>query len=168
MTSARRLRSYDYVNQPLAPVLDALKRGASGIFARATNGAAERERAIGVQLRVKLGPLDVATDVRVEVGPVEGPVASAAGHEVSVFPLTWSAASRPSLFPHMQAKLLVYALSSSETQLEFEGTYDPPFGLLGEAIDSVAGHRIAEACVLHFVQDVAAQIRTELGTPAKV
>jgi hypothetical protein len=164
MTSTRRLRSYDYVNQPLTAVLTALKRGAPGIFTRATNGAAEREHAIGVQLRVKIGPLDVATDVRVEVGTVEGPSPSAAGHEVTAFPLTWSAASSPSLFPHMQAKLLVYPLSSSETQLEFDGTYDPPFGLLGEAIDSVAGHRIAEACVLHFVQDVAAQLRTELGT----
>lgn len=166
MTSARTLRSYDYVNQPLAPVLSALKRGASGIFSRATNGAAEREHALGVQLRVKIGPLDVATDVHVEVGPVEEPNAS--DPEVTVFPLTWSSASSPSLFPHMQAKLRVYPLSSSETQLELDGTYDPPFGLLGEAIDSVAGHRIAEACVLHFVQDVAAQLRTELGTPVKV
>jgi hypothetical protein len=163
MSTARRLRSYDYVNQPLAAVLAALQRGAPGIFTRATNGAAEREHALGVQLRVKIGMLDVATDVHVEVGTVEGPNPSPSGYEVAAFPLSWHAVASPSLFPHMQAKLLVYPLSSHETQLELEGSYDPPFGLLGDAIDSVAGHRIAEACVHQFVQDVAAQLRAELA-----
>jgi len=163
MTTARRLRSYDYVNQPVAPVLAALTRAGTSIFARATNGAAEREQALAVQLRVKLGMLDLATDVNVALGAVEGPTASASGYEVTAFPLSWQSAARPSLFPHMQAKLLVYALSSSETQLELEGSYDPPLGLLGDAIDAVVGHRIAEACVLHFLQDVAAQLRAELA-----
>ena len=64
----------------------------------------------------------------------------------------------------MRGRLSVYPLSRSETQLEFEGVYDPPLGLLGDAIDAMAGHRIAEASVLQFLRDVAALLRSELAT----
>ena len=162
MSTARTLRSYDYVNRPVSVVLEALQRDAPGIFSRATSGAAERERALGVQLRMRIGVVDVTADIQVEVGPQQGPKPFTAGHEVTAFPLTWRSAKTPSLFPYMRARLLIYPLSSHETQLELDGEYDPPLGMLGDAIDSVIGHRVAEACVLRFVQDVAAQLRTEL------
>jgi hypothetical protein len=166
MTAQRTLRCYDYVNQPFAQVEGALRRDAAGIFKRATTGAAERERAIAVQLHVQVGALDVATDVEVEVGPVDDTTSSPFGSQATVFPLSWRAASSPSLFPCMKARLSVYPLSRAETQLEFEGTYDPPFGWLGDAIDSAVGHRLAEASVLHFLHDVAALLRTELSAKA--
>jgi hypothetical protein len=158
-----RLRCYDYVNQPDAKVRAALRSDAAGIFARATMSATERERSIGVQLHVRLGPLDVATDVRVEVGTPEEMMSSPVGYSMTVFPLSWSAVKTPSLFPRMRGRLSVYPLSRSETQLEFEGLYDPPLGLLGDAIDAMAGHRIAEASVLQFLREVAALLRTELA-----
>jgi hypothetical protein len=163
MTIDRTLRCYDYVSQPFAQVHAALSRDAAGIFKRATTVAAEREFAIGVQLRVRVGMVSLATDVHVEVGPMQDTMSSPLACEVKVFPLSWSAISNPGLFPHMKAKLLVYPLSKLETQLEFEGTYDPPLGLLGDAFDSVIGHRIAEASVLHFLQDVTALLRIELA-----
>jgi hypothetical protein len=166
MTTDRTLRCYDYVSQPFAQVHAALSRDAAGIFKRATTVAAEREYAIGVQLRVRVGVISVATDVHVEVGPMQNTTSSPLACEVKIFPLTWSSISSPSLFPHMKAKLLVYPLSRLETQLEFEGTYDPPLGLLGDAFDSVVGHRIAEASVLHFLQDVTALLRSELAESA--
>jgi hypothetical protein len=166
MTIDQRLRCYSYVSQPFAQVHGALSRDAAGIFKRATTVAAEREYALSVQLRVRVGMISVATDVKVEVGPMENTMSSPLGYEVKVFPLTWSSVSGPSLFPRMNAKLLVYPLSRFETQLELEGTYDPPLGLLGDAFDSVVGHRIAEASVLHFLQDVTALLRSELAKTA--
>jgi len=54
----------------------------------------------------------------------------------------------------------VYPLTASETQLDFAGTYEPPMGIVGAAIDALVLHRVvAEASVLHFVQDVAAFLR---------
>lgn len=164
MTTSQRLhRSYDYVNHSYARVLEALRRDASGVLSRATHAAAERERAIGVQLRLRMAGIEVSTDVRVEVAPVKEEAETSSTHALATFPLTWSSVASPSFFPHLRGNLRVYPLSSHETQLELEGTYDPPLGVVGDAFDSVIGHRIADACVLRFVQDVAAQLRTELA-----
>src|SRR5689334_4305594 len=98
MTDQHRLRCYDYVNQPDAKVRDALRSDAAGIFARATTSATERERSIAVQLHVRVGPLDVATDVRIEVGTPEETMSSPFGYPMTVFPVSWSAVKTPSLF----------------------------------------------------------------------
>jgi len=166
MTSQHTLRCYDYVNQPFERVQNALRNDAAGIFKAATSSAGERVSALGAQLRVRVGVLEVATQVRIEVGPATSEMSSPWGYEIAVFPLQWQSSSSPSLFPRMQAKLQVYPLSSRETQLDFEGTYDPPLGLLGDAVDALVGHRIAEACALRFVQDVAALLRARLAETA--
>ncbi|HKU42148.1 MAG TPA: hypothetical protein VJR89_28510 [Polyangiales bacterium] len=163
MSTERILRCYDYVNQPFPRVQEALRKDVAGILRRATTGAAERERDIAAQLHVRLGAIDVAADVSIMIGPVEETMSSPWGYQVSVFPLQWQSLSAPSLFPQMKAKLYVYPLSTRETQIEIDGTYTPPLGLLGDAIDAVVGHRIAQASVLHFVQDIAALLRSELA-----
>jgi hypothetical protein len=166
MAAQRTLHCYDYVSHPFPQVQAALHQGAAQIFARATKGAAERERDLAVQLHVRVGMLDVATDVKVEVGPIKETMSSPWGYQVMVLPITWQSASNPSLFPRLKAELLVYPLSSHETQLELEGTYDPPLGILGDAIDAMIGHRIAEASVLHFLRDIAARLQADIGTKA--
>ena len=71
----------------------------------------------------------------------------------------------PRLFPFMKAELSIYPLTATETQLDFLGSYEAPFGVLGGAVDAVVGHRIAEASVHRFIKDVAAYLRTELSKP---
>jgi hypothetical protein len=68
--------------------------------------------------------------------------------------LTWKAASAPVLFPLMHATLSVRPVVSSDTQVMIEGHYDPPLGFGGEAIDSAVGHRVAQATVHRFLDDV--------------
>jgi hypothetical protein len=60
----------------------------------------------------------------------------------------------------MHAELAVYPLTSTETQLEFSGDYEPPLGLLGGAVDAVAGHRIADASIHRFVTELAESLRS--------
>ena len=72
----------------------------------------------------------------------------------------------PRLFPFMKAELAIYPLTSTETQLDFSGAYEPPLGALGKAMNAVAGHRLAEASVHRFVNDVAGYLRTTLGRQA--
>ena len=76
--------------------------------------------------------------------------------------LEWEGASMPGLFPVMKAELSVYPLTVTETQLDFLGVYEPPFGAVGKAMNAVIGHRIAEASVHRFVSDVAAYLRQAL------
>jgi hypothetical protein len=59
----------------------------------------------------------------------------------------------------MTGELRIYPLTSSETQLDFMGRYDPPLGVVGGAMDSLVGHRIAEASVHRLITDVAHYLR---------
>jgi hypothetical protein len=159
--SAHQLRYYQYVNRPYEQVRDALRKDTVGIFQRATTAAADRARAIVATLRASVGAVEVAADVEIQVKsaeekhPATGPVTEIVLH--------WKAAKHPEMFPIMDAVLSVYPLSSAETQLDLLGTYQPPLGVVGAALDAMVGHRLAEASVHRFVEDTADRLRKELG-----
>jgi hypothetical protein len=74
----------------------------------------------------------------------------------------WEASRTPALFPSMHLELSAWPLSSTDTQLEIAGEHRPPLGPVGKAIDAAIGHRIAEASVHHFLDDIVAQIGRDL------
>lgn len=120
----------------LAPIADAAYREAEGIRAR-----------IGIGVKPML-----AKTVRIDVGsPLRGATESAV-------PLTWEATGTPGLFPRMEADLVIASLGPDLTQLSLRGTYKPPLGGLGRALDRTVLHRIAEASVKSFVDRVASLI----------
>jgi hypothetical protein len=163
MSKQQELRVYDYVNHPYASVRDTLLRDPRAIFERATTTAAKRAHALGAAIHVKVGPLDLVVDVAIRVVAIDE-VRSPLGQTATRLELDWKSTNRPDWFPTMKGTLLVYALTAAETQLDFAGTYDPPMGIVGAAIDALILHRVvAEASVLHFVQDVAAFLRTTIS-----
>lgn len=166
MNTHRTINHCESIEQPAAVVQDLLRAGAARIFTRATCRATAREQSFCVRLHMQVGSLDIATAASVQIGPIEESPPSPFGAQVIAIPLTWSAVSSPGLFPRMRASVFVYPLSSRETFLDFEGEYTPPLGRFGEAIDAVVGHRIAQACVAHFMQDVAAFLREQLSRSA--
>jgi hypothetical protein len=156
------LRVYDYVNHPFARVAAAFSKDTPGIIQRATTAAGERASELGAKLHAQLGPIDVTADVAIEVGPMdETPLPS--GRPALRVPITWKAIRTPRAFPVMQGELTIYPLTATETQLELAGSYVPPLGALGRALDSAILHRIAEASVLQFVQELARFLREELN-----
>jgi hypothetical protein len=164
MAQPHELRCYDYVNRPYAVVRDALRTDLGRIFERATKGAAGRAHALAANLKVELGALEIGTDVVIEVLGVEEREEGPVGHTHTTFiKLRWKAARAAALFPSMEAELVVYPLSRDETQLELHGFYRPPLGAVGSALDSLVGHRIADASVHRFVTDVASLLRGELA-----
>src|SRR5262249_11070483 len=122
MSRRHELRCYDYVNHPYADVRDALWSNALAIFKRATTAAAARANDLGVELRVRIGAIEVSADVDIQITAVEE-VRSPFGHPATKLTLDWKSARRPGLFPAMTGELTAYALSSTETQLEFFGNY---------------------------------------------
>lgn len=164
MSEGRTIRAYDYVNQPFEGVRAALLADTAGIFNRATHVASERGRKLAASLRVNLAGVEVAKEITIEVlgSSDSGEPNSNLGRATRI-ELRWRAAGNSGLFPTMNAELWLYPLSSTETQLDLKGTYEPPFGALGTMLDALAGHRIAEACVHQFVVDVAARLRSDLG-----
>jgi hypothetical protein len=162
MSEGRELHCYEYVVVPYERVRDTLRRDAAGIFARATAAAASRARDLVATLRVDVGGLEIGANIKIEVRTI-AERESALGDHVTELSIAWTAASASSLFPSMEATLTVYPLSASESQIALHGRYRPPLGVVGQALDNIVGHRVAEASVLRFVRDVAARINAELA-----
>ena len=163
MTKGREIRCFDYVNYPYARVRDALAANALEVFRSATQAAASRAHSVASQLRVDIGGIEVGADIEIAVREIEERPAAATSSPRTCLQLEWEAAKRPHLFPFMRAELAIYPLTASETQLDFSGCYEPPLGVLGRAMDSIVGHRVAEASVHRFVTDVAAYLRRTIG-----
>ena len=165
MSNPRTLRCYDYVPIPYVKVREALRRDAVAIFQRATQSAATRAGEVSASLRAGVGPFEVGVDATIAIRNVTDEI-SALGDSTTRIELTWSAARRAGLFPSMTAVLSLYPLSAGETQLDLDGEYRPPLGALGNALDALIGHRLAEAASLRFLRDVSVYLTRELADPA--
>lgn len=108
----------------------------------------------GEELRSKVGPASVvAKSVALEIGT---PQLQKRG---LVYPLRWTAVGAESLFPDMRADLILTQDGMDRTTMTLSGTYDPPLGVVGRALDRVLLGRVAEATVRNWVDRLAAAIR---------
>jgi hypothetical protein len=153
----RELRCYDYVNAPYEAVCEALRKDARGIFARATDEATGRADELGPTLGARVAGVDVSIPIAIRIGAITS--TETYGLSSTRFALSWQGAQRAWLFPTMTAHLDVYPLSAHETQLDLQGTYAPPLGVIGELGDALVAHRVAEAAVQRFLRTVASHMR---------
>jgi hypothetical protein len=163
MDKGRQIRCYDYVNHPYERVRDALKHDALTVFQSATKTAAFRAESVAAELHVDFGSVGVKTDINIALNGVEEKVADAASMPITRLLLEWEAATMPRFFPLMKGELSLYPLTATETQLDFSGVYEPPFGPVGKTLNAIVGHRIAEVSVHRFVSDVAGYLRQALA-----
>jgi hypothetical protein len=163
MSTGREIRCYDYVNHPYERVRDALKKDALAVFQSATKAAASRAQSVAAALHVDFGGIGVNTDIKISVKQVEEKAADAISTATTRLRLEWEAATLPQLFPVMNGELSIYPLTPTETQLDFCGVYEPPFGAVGKTMNAIVGHRIAEVSVHRFVSDVAGYLRKTLS-----
>ncbi len=163
MNTGREIRSYDYVNRPYERVRDALRQSAPAIFHSATKAAASRAQSVAAELHVDFGGIGVTTDINISVKDIEEKVFEGTSTPRTRLLLEWEAATMPRLFPLMKGELSVYPLTSTETQLDFCGIYEPPFGAVGKTMNAIVGHRIAEVSVHRFINDVAGYLRQALS-----
>lgn len=163
MGTGREIRSYDYVNRPYERVRDALRENALAVFQSATKAAASRAQSIAAELHVDFGGIGVKTDIHISVKNIEERVVDTTATRTTRLLLEWEAATLPRLFPFMKGELALYPLTATETQLDFSGTYEPPFGAAGKTMNAIIGHRIAEVSVHRFVSDVAGYLRLTLA-----
>jgi hypothetical protein len=163
MSKLPEIHCYDYVNHPYEQVCDALTRNTLAVFQAATKAAASRAQSVASELHVDIGAIGVKADIKIAVKNVEEKRSESLSAPATRLQLEWEAASKPGLFPLMRAELAIYPLTKTETQLDFRGEYEPPFGALGKAVNAVAGHRIAEASVHRFVNELAEYLRKTLA-----
>ena len=67
------------------------------------------------------------------------------------------------LFPVLDADLRLASAGDQVTLLTVAGVYRPPLGPLGEALDRVILHRVADATIRNFAVWIAAQITGRPG-----
>ncbi len=163
MSSGRNLRSYDYVNHPYDRVRDTLKQNAVAVFQSATKAAASRAESVAAELHVDFAGMGVKADIKIIVKGIEEKAPDTTSSASTTLFLEWEAATLPRLVPLLQGELSVYPLTTTETQLDFSGSYEPPFGAVGKTMNAIAGHRIAEVSVHRFVSDVAGYLRQALA-----
>lgn len=110
----------------------------------------------GEHIRTRVGSEMVAKTVELTVAePSRGAIET-------WIPIEWCATGAPSLFPRMQAEIVVAGIGPDTTQLALRGNYQPPLGRMGEALDRVLLHRIAESSVKRFVDHIAAATTEEV------
>jgi hypothetical protein len=162
MSHPRIIRCYEYVTRPYGAVRGLLHRAPLDLLHRATTRAAARSNDLAGRLNVDLGGIELGVEVALEVQSVTDGEAAGGLSPVTRVAIGWQAARAPSFFPLMSGHLSAWPLTTSETQIELEGSYTPPLGALGVAIDAAVGRRVADAAVRRFVEDVVERIRDEL------
>ena len=68
---------------------------------------------------------------------------------------TWRATGSQGIFPVLSADLEVAALSPQITHLTLRGSYEPPLGAVGQRLDRLLMHRVAEATIRSFMRRLA-------------
>lgn len=121
-----------------------------GLVDRAQGRGSDLLASVGFGSRVRL-----AHNVSVNVGQcvqMDGRV---------ILPMHWRAEGAAGLFPQVDAQIDVAPLGPEGSQLAINARYDPPFSALGRAADRAALHRVAEAVIKDFLDQVAEAMMTE-------
>ena len=170
MNTGKPICVYDYVNKSYKEVREQLIWKGLEIFYRATKNATPQLEELKPELHANFGGIEVSAEISIKIGSITETEESIRRGRVTSVDLEWEAARMHRLFPLMKAQLLVYPLTSTETQLELSGNYELPFGLLGSAVDDIAGYRIAEMSCQQFITDIAVYLRNvaEYSTAARV
>ena len=81
--------------------------------------------------------------------------------EKVIFPVHWRSEGAVGLFPELDAEIEIAPLGPARSQLAINARYEPPFGALGRAADRAALHRVAEAVIKDFIDNVAEAVMVE-------
>jgi hypothetical protein len=115
---------------------------------------------VGEDFRLRVGPSGsgarLAKTVAVRIG---NPVIR---DEVLNLPMLWEAVGTPGLFPRLDASLELAPMAPALAQLTFFGRYDPPLGRLGQSLDRLLLHHLAEHTIRAFLSEIARRVTAGL------
>jgi hypothetical protein len=162
MAKPRTLSCDACVEAPYDRVAAILRLDPRALLQRATTSAAVRAASLAATLRVTIAGLELGVRVRLLVRSIRDvPNHDAAAPGGVAVLVSWEAMDNAAFFPSLLGELVATPFSGNETQLELHGSYWPPMGPFGSSIDTTVGHRIAEAALHRFLDDVCAELRSE-------
>ena len=151
---------FRWLRIPYERVRTLLLTGAVDLLEPAASAGLAHSREVLTTLDAEVAGLHLEREVSISLGgflDIGDPL------PILKMPLQWHAANHPELYPVMDGTLEAYPISGDRTQLSIQGHYRPPFGRLGTAIDKLILHRIAEAAVEHFLDQIAERIHAEVN-----
>lgn len=105
----------------------------------------------------RVGAVGISRLVRVQSSALAGTPDSAG------LAIRWEAAGSGSgLFPVLDADVRLAPAGEHLTLLTLTGSYRPPFGRAGEAVDRAVMHRVATATVRNFLASMAAALTRQV------
>jgi hypothetical protein len=114
----------------------------------------------GIELTTRVGAAGVSKLVQIQVAPLAGSVGPGLA-------IRWQATGPGrSQFPVLDADIRLSRADDQVTLLALTGTYRPPLGPIGEALDQALLRRVAAASVRHFLSQLGAAI-SERPDPAQ-
>jgi hypothetical protein len=129
-----------HIKQPIKQVSDALLTSPSNWF----------PKSVGIHV----AGVPVRKRVSVEFGE---PVRTSTW---AVIPISWKPTFGRKLLPVMNGKVDVSPVSKDETRLTVSGMYEPPLGRLGEQLDEVLMHNVAEGTVKELAEKIAERLES--------
>ena len=111
----------------------------------------------GEELYARVGPAkaDLAKTVRLEIGMPE------IRKSGLVYAISWTASGAKMLFPKLTADLTLIHVGRERTKLSLDGTYEPPLGPIGRAVDRILLKNVAESTVQDWVDRVAEAVSSD-------
>lgn len=82
----------------------------------------------------------------------------------AVIPISWKPTFGRKILPVMNGKVDVSPVSTDETRLTVSGMYEPPLGRLGEQLDEVLMHNVAEGTVKELAELIAQRLQASAKT----
>src|SRR5262245_28867299 len=79
---------------------------------------------------------------------------------VVLLPLRLRVEDHQRLFPSLEGSLDAAWLGPGRTHLALTASYEPPFGVVGRAVDRALLHRVAEAVAQRFLEAAARELET--------
>jgi hypothetical protein len=143
------------------PASEARSRLVGYLRAEGLQGVSESAFSEGQHLLVRAGVRGVSKEVQVQVLPayVHG--------DAMVLPLRWVATGPTgAMFPQLDANLEIAWSSPTESVLRLAGTYRPPMGMVGNTLDRVLLHRVAEATSRALIHRLANALADTASTVA--
>jgi len=117
----------------------------------------------GEDLRARVGPWEegFAKEVSLELGEADIHLSGL------VYSMTWTAHGGGLLFPELKADLMLAHVGPELTRITVQGTYKPPFGVVGKVADRAILGRYADATVRNWLDElVEALVEHDLSSSA--
>ena len=138
--------------RPVSRSFEGLREEFTGVPNRWLPGVAEETLGVpeGVTARMSAAGLNKKVSIQVGTPLQDGSRA--------VVPIRVVATGPTGLFPQLDADLELMATGPLTTKLRLTGSYRVPLGPAGRLLDRVLLHRVAEACMTEFLEQVAQRL----------